>query len=386
MAVTRRAYRLTLAILCVTMLVSILCIPNGFVRADALDEKYRELQELQEEIDEYKAQISSQKKTENAIVSEIQRLDRELLLAEAELNYIATRIDYLNQEISETQRAVAEIKERLVAQKTAFDARLVSMYKSRNVSYIEVLLQSESLSDFLSRVHYLRNVAAHDNELIGGYKADHADLVERQETLERNLAQMETLKRNQENKRVEVASRSKSREEYLAQVQRDRQKAEAALDAMEAESRALEKVIADLQAKNPRPKNDELSMIRPVSGGWISSYYGYRPHPIYGGTRFHSGIDIAVDSGIDIKAAEDGVVLLAETNGGYGLCVIIDHGGGVSTLYGHAQKLLVKKGEEVTRGQVIAKVGSTGVSTGPHLHFEVRVNGATRNPLDWLPK
>ena len=117
---------------------------NGFVRADALDENYRELQELQEETMSKGANIFI--KDRNAIVSEIQP-DRELL-GRSRTHYIATRIDYLNQEISETQRAVAEIKERLVARKTAFDARLVSMYKSRNVSYIEVLLQFESLSIF----------------------------------------------------------------------------------------------------------------------------------------------------------------------------------------------------------------------------------------------
>ena len=125
-------------------------------------------------------------------------------------------------------------------------------------------------------------------------------------------------------------------------------------------------------------------MIRPVSGGWVSSEYGNRWHSLLGKYKFHSGIDIAVNSGTPIKAAEDGTVILSGSNGGYGLCVIIDHGGGISTLYGHASKLLVKKGDVVTRGQSIALVGSTGVSTGPHLHFEVRIKGVTDNPRNWV--
>ena len=125
-------------------------------------------------------------------------------------------------------------------------------------------------------------------------------------------------------------------------------------------------------------------MIRPVQGGWVSSEYGNRWHPILQYYRFHSGIDIAVDSGVPIKAAEDGTVIVAARDSGYGYYVVIDHGGGISTLYAHCSKLLVSKGDVVTRGQTIALVGSTGVSTGPHLHFEVRINGATDDPRKWV--
>ncbi len=379
-----------LRLVILTVILAALIVPTTMVRsrpvyADALDEKFQELQDLLKEIDQYKSQISSQKRTETSVMNEIQKLDKELALAEKELAYIQTKMTYLNGEIDQTREEITQIQERLAAQKACFEARLVSMYKSRNVSYVEVLLESDSISNFLARVRYLRDLTAYDNQLMDTYKAEHRDLEERKAGLEGDLAQMLVLKRDQEDKRVEVVSRSRSREDYLAQVQKERKRLEELLDAMEAESKALEKVIADLQAKNPRPKNENLSMAWPISGGWISDYYGWRNHPILNIPKFHSGVDYAANTGTDIKAMEAGSVLLAGTNGGYGLCVIIDHGGGISTLYGHASKLLVKKGEEVYKGQVIAKVGSTGVSTGPHLHFEVRVNGVTQNPLDWLP-
>jgi murein DD-endopeptidase MepM/ murein hydrolase activator NlpD len=192
------------------------------------------------------------------------------------------------------------------------------------------------------------------------------------------------LKASQETKRSEVTSRSADRERYLASVQADKNKLAESLDQMEREAEALNQVIADLQAQGQKPQAHALKMAWPASGGWISSNYGNRYHPILGYYKWHSGIDYAVGTGKPIKAMEDGTVILAGTNGGYGNCVIIDHGGNVSTLYGHASKLLVKKGQDVIKGQTIALVGSTGLSTGPHLHFEVRVKGQTQDPLKWL--
>ena len=120
------------------------------------------------------------------------------------------------------------------------------------------------------------------------------------------------------------------------------------------------------------------------SSHYITSYFGYRMHPVLNVWKYHSGMDIAASTGASIIAAGPGKVILAQTYGGYGNCVIIDHGGGVVSLYGHASKLLVSEGQTVTKGQEIAKVGSTGISTGPHLHFEVRENGVVVEPLDYL--
>ena len=274
---------------------------------------------------------------------------------------------------------------KIAEQKELFSERLVSMYKAGQMSYLEVLLSSNSLSDFMARLYYLREIAQDDVRLIEEYQAMKVALDEKKESLEKDLEDMTWSKKQEEEKRAAVASRSNDRERYLAQLQQDREKLEEALDQMERESKALEKVIADLQAEgHQREKPGGLSMIRPVSGGWVSSEYGNRWHPILGKYKWHSGIDIAVNSGTPIKAAEDGTVILSGSNGGYGLCVIIDHGGGISTLYGHASKLLVKKGDIVTRGQTVALAGSTGVSTGPHLHFEVRIKGVTDNPRNWV--
>ncbi|HHX28204.1 MAG: murein hydrolase activator EnvC family protein [Bacillota bacterium] len=376
---------LALALIMIASLVAAPFIPaRTAFTADDLWEKMAELERLQKEIEEYKSRISKHQKTESTIVQELGRLDDELALSERELAYIEKSIDYNNDQIRITREEIAVIEARLSAQKAAFDARLVSMYKAGQTSYIDVLLTSKSFSDLMARLHYLKRLAADDTELIEGYTADRLELVAKRESLEARLNELEELKASEEEKQEAVLRRTEERQKYLAQIMSEKSLFEKALDEMEQESKALERIIAEAQAKGQLPQR-ELSMIWPVTGYWITSYYGMRYHPVLGYDRFHSGIDYAADYNVPIKAAESGTVLLAGVNGGYGNCVIIDHGGGISTLYGHANKVLVKVGDVVVKGQQIALVGSTGVSNGPHLHFEVRINGQTTNPLDWLP-
>ncbi|HHY69919.1 MAG TPA: peptidoglycan DD-metalloendopeptidase family protein [Bacillota bacterium] len=375
--------------LLVFVLLAALCLTTAnyfnVAKAGILDDKFEELERIQREIEQYQKEIDSKRRSETSVLKELEKLEMELALSEKELEYILARIDYLNGRISETKREIEDMELKIAEQKELFSERLVSMYKAGQMSYLEVLLSSNSLSDFMARLYYLREIAQDDVRLIEEYQAMKVALDEKKESLEKDLEDMTWSKKQEEEKRAAVASRSNDRERYLAQLQQDREKLEEALDQMERESKALEKVIADLQAEgHQREKPGGLSMIRPVSGGWVSSEYGNRWHPILGKYKWHSGIDIAVNSGTPIKAAEDGTVILSGSNGGYGLCVIIDHGGGISTLYGHASKLLVKKGDIVTRGQTVALAGSTGVSTGPHLHFEVRIKGVTDNPRNWV--
>ncbi len=354
-------------------------------KADALDDKWAELQQLEREIEAYKAQLGSAKKNEASVTAEIQKLERELTLAEKELTYILARISYFNEQVARTKTEIQVVEEKLDKQKDAFETRLTNMYKAGTMSYLEVLLSSEGLSDFLARLHYLKEIAKQDSELIADYTEGKAQLLAKKASLTQSLEELSSAQRNQETKRREITSRSMDRERYLTQLQQDRKKYEQALDELDRQSKALEKEIRDLQAQTGRVKKDNLSMIWPVQGGWISSQYGNRWHKVLGGYRFHAGIDYAANSGTPIRAAEDGTVILAGSNGGYGNCVILDHGGGISTLYGHCSKLACKKGQEVLKGDVIAYVGSTGISTGPHLHFEVRIDGSTDDPLKWLP-
>jgi murein DD-endopeptidase MepM/ murein hydrolase activator NlpD len=371
-------------VLLVSLALATAPVRAAFGAPNEIDQRIDELDDLQSEINELKRQLDSKKSAEKSVLAELDRLERQLNLATRELDYIEVQMSVTNNKITQTEAEVAEMQERLLSQKAAFDSRLVSMYKAGRVSYIDMLFTSGSLSEFMSRLHYLRQIAVQDTSLIAEYTANHEALLAKQADLEARAAELVGLKASQETKRSEVTSRSADRERYLASVQADKNKLAESLDQMEREAEALNQVIADLQAQGQKPQAHALKMAWPASGGWISSNYGNRYHPILGYYKWHSGIDYAVGTGKPIKAMEDGTVILAGTNGGYGNCVIIDHGGNVSTLYGHASKLLVKKGQDVIKGQTIALVGSTGLSTGPHLHFEVRVKGQTQDPLKWL--
>lgn len=367
------------------LVVVVIAAPIHVARGAEIDDRLQELDDLQTQIDDLQKQIQSAKNTEKSVSAELARLGQQLELSTRELNYIQAQISYTQDQIESTRNEIGATEQKLAAQKDAFDARLVSMYKAGRVSYVDILFTSGSLSEFMSRVHYLKQIAEQDNALIDEYAANRATLLAEQQDLQNKMTQYQTLAAQQEQKRTEVSSRSADRERYLASVQANREQLEQAEDEMDRQSKALEKVIADLQAKGQKPQAHKLAMMWPVSGGWITSYYGNRMHPVLGYVRWHGGIDYAAASGVPIKAMEDGTVLLAGWNGDYGNCVILDHGGGVSTLYGHASKILVKAGQDVVKGQTVALVGTTGLSTGPHLHFEVRVNGQTQDPLSWLP-
>ncbi len=384
MRLMRKAAKVVAAILLIS--AALVVAPNSLALGapQEIDLRIDELNQLQVEIDELQKKLQSTASTEKSVLAELSKLESQLALANKELDYIEVQLSVTDSQINKTKAEVQETEEKLASQKAAFDSRLLSMYKASRISYLDMLLSSGSLSELMARMHYLKQIAVQDSSLIDEYCATREALLAKQADLEAYQTKLVGLKASQERKRAEVTSRSLEREQYLNRVQADKQKYAEALDQMQKEADALNKIIADLQAKGQKPQAHPLQMIWPISGGgWISSEYGSRYHPILGYNKWHSGIDYAANRGTPIKAAEDGTVILAGVNGGYGNCVIIDHGGGVSTLYGHADKLLVKTGQDVIKGQTIALVGSTGLSTGPHLHFEVRVNGETQDPLKW---
>lgn len=383
-----RSMRLAFRLIAMILLISaaLVVAPNTLALGapQEIDLRIEELNQLQKEIDELNKQLQSKASTEKSVLAELAKLENQLALANKELSYIEVQLSVTDSQINKTRSEIQETEQKLASQKAALDARLVSMYKASRISYLDMLLSSGSLSELMARMHYLKQIAIQDIALIDEYCAAREALVAKRVELEAYQAKLMGLKASEERKRAEVVSRSREREQYLDRVQADKQKLAEALDQMEKEAEALNKIIADLQAKGQKPQAHPLKMMWPITdGGWISSYYGNRWHPVLQYYRWHSGIDYAANRGTPIKAAEDGTVILAGVNGGYGNCVIIDHGGGVSTLYGHADKLLVKTGQDVIKGQTIALVGSTGLSTGPHLHFEVRVNGETQDPLKW---
>lgn len=367
------------------LLAVILSIPFANVYA----KNPTEIDKLKQEQDKVNQQIKKTQQLMNQVKSEkksvskaIEQLDQKLNQAEEELTGVENQLSQLEEQIAVTTRELERASTDASSQKELLKKRVRVMYENGNVGYLSVILNSTSFSDFISRMDFLKKIIDFDMNLLGKMKLHRDSVAEKRKQLESELKEKERLKIEIADKKQQVEVAKQDREKTLKDLTKDLKELERQEDALLAQSNEVAKKIISLQSKE-----------KYVGGkiGWpspgyykITSPYGYRTHPILKKKKLHTGIDIAVPSGTTIVAANSGTVIYSGYNGGYGNTVIIDHGGKISTLYAHNSKLLVKVGDKVEKGKAITKSGSTGLSTGPHLHFEVRENGQHVDPLKYL--
>jgi murein DD-endopeptidase MepM/ murein hydrolase activator NlpD len=265
--------------------------------------------------------------------------------------------------------------------------RLVAVYQRGEVCPVEILLQSTSFTDLANRLYLLNRVLAQDAELLAEFEQSREEAEEQRADLQKRTADLAALQKRLSTDRRRASTERDATEREKDHLLRDRAARERALAELEQSSREIEGMLQRLQqtrggqARLPRSWTGKLQW--PLRGR-ISSSFGYRRHPIYRTRRAHTGMDIAAPHGKAIQAAAGGTVVHAARWGGYGNCVIIDHDGGMATLYAHCSRLAVTENQKVQAGQLIAYVGSTGLSTGPHLHFETRRDGRPVDPAPFL--
>ena len=378
----------------------------------ALADEEEEIQQLEEEKAAYEQEAEKARAVSELIqgkidsVSELKReLDEDAYVATTDYEEKQAALDETLYRIDENTTKLAEVTEELNDKHAVLEKRVRDIYINGQISYLDVLFGAQDFGDFLTRMDLLKRVMIRDSELV-------ADVLAYQKEIKEVGKQLEADKRIQEElatkaqEAMEVKLEKVAKQQALIDLmQNDKEVYDRQYDEMMASSAEVGRLIhakeeemrraaeearrqAEMEANPPansyqRPANFGGGMIWPVSGP-ITSEFGWRTHPIFGSARFHSGLDIGADYGVPICAAASGVVIESGWIGGYGNTIMIDHGGGIVTLYGHNESLAVGVGQTVNQGDVIAYCGSTGNSTGPHCHFEVRVGGEPVSPWDYL--
>lgn len=372
----------------------------------AKNEKSR-LEQKRAEIEKTMEELESKKED---ILEYIEALDRKQEQLEEEMAQLDAEIASAENHLAQTKVELENAKETVADQYDIMKRRIKYMYENGTSDYLEVFLNAESMADLLNHAEYMSKIAEYDNELLIRYEDSQTKVEETEKEIEaqlKNLAELsEELKLEQETNRQLAADKVKQIEEYnrLIAEAGDKvdeytaaiQEKEAEIDALiEAERKRKEAEAARLAAEERERQNQAIIAAgqKLLNGGFtwplpsstrITSSFGKREYVTAGASTYHQGVDIGASSGSNILAAASGTVLKASYQGAAGKYVLIDHGGDIYTVYMHCSKLLVSEGEHVEQGDVIALVGSTGVSTGPHLHFGLKLGSEYVNPLTYV--
>ena len=416
-----------LKIITAIMLTLIFCMqPVCNVQATEesnLSEAQQEKKTLENDLQKAKELIDSLKGSKEDIQSEVEKLDKQLNEISGKVKELESQLSKKRQEIANTESALNKAKEQEKKQSRNMKRRLQFMYENGQTSYVEMLLSADSFTDFLNAVEYITQISQYDRKMLKEYQNMQVTIADTQKTLETDYASLQSLQAKVQEEKQAVAALESAKKGELNDVADDLTDAQTVAKAYEAEIQAQNEVIAQIQAAQKRAAEQQAaqqqaqaaeenqgatdaagenqntaqnttpsgngqstgSMMWPCpSSKRVTSDYGPRTSPTNGASSNHKGIDIGAAYGADIVAADGGTVLVATYSSSGGNYVIIDHGGGLCTVYMHASSLTVSAGQTVSKGQVIAKVGSTGISTGNHLHFGVTLNGVYVSPWGYV--
>ncbi len=343
-----------------------------------------DLGSVKKQIRDVKSKIGEKYKEKRTVLGQLESTERRLIDAQSKLATNKLKLmdaqDDLRETVLRLNRTIKELERR----KLLLQNRIVDIYQGEDLNYVNVVLGSSDMWTFLTRSYYLEKILESDTVLIDKINSDKAQIEADKKRQEKRVAEISALQAKLEEERDVISHLAEQKREQLKTIEHSKDLYEKALDELMVKSREIEnKLQAYYQtSKGRKSYNTKFkgNMIRPCPGP-ITSPFGYRVHPITKVYKLHTGVDIGAPTGTSIKAAASGTVVMTGWMGAYGYAVVVDHGGGVSTLYGHCSKILCKKGDRVNQGETIARVGSTGYSTGPHLHFEKRVNGKPVNPM-----
>jgi len=355
--------------------------PAGGQSRRSLERSRRATQAKKEQV---QYALMTTKSQQLKLLHQLQRAQAELGDAKARLHRAEARLTATRIALRATRRRHQETKQALEAENNAFGERLTALYKAGPATYLAVVVGAEDFADFSTRAYYAQAIIDSDAATLQSLDQKRRLLAAQQAELEVRQQEEAVQRTAVAGEMAEVAARTNSVRAAKSEVDDERSRLESQLAQLEAESKAIARMLQAL-ARGGRLRYTGRwtgSLLRPCAGPIVSGF-GMRMHPILHYARMHDGVDISAGYGAPIAAADTGLVIFAGRRRGYGNTVMIDHGSGIVTVYAHIRDggIVVHQGQLVRRGQLIAYVGSTGLSTGPHLHFEVRKNGDPMDPL-----
>ncbi|MCF7935258.1 MAG: peptidoglycan DD-metalloendopeptidase family protein [Synergistales bacterium] len=374
---------------------------------DMITRNEKRLSDIERKVEYHKARLQESTQKEQNVLQELKRLTDEIALAEQRLSLLELKQEKTRKRLAELQKEIADTEERIASIRTLLGERIIALYKhGDDMGELSLLLASQNAQDALKTTYYLNRMVRQDEELFNEsiehkhrLDAARSELVKQQKLLARQRAAEEKKKeefvaiRNKRNTFLEqLRSRREEHKSTVQELRRLEEQVERQIHQLLVRKRqALERKRREEAKKamergeRPRPvlKKPSGPLAWPVRGE-VTSPFGMRQHPVFGTRMRHTGVDIDADQGDPVRAAATGEVLYAGWLRGYGQIVILEHGGKLSTVYAHLSSIRVREGQRVSQGTVLGQVGSTGVSTGPHLHFEVRKDGDATDPMRYL--
>jgi len=358
--------------------------------AKSVSDLKKQMEERSESIKQTEKEINAKKSEKDEAVEKRNNLDLQISAMLDDISDVEEVINEKEAEINAKNAEIEDLSVQIEEKNNKLKTRLKVIYEYGTTSYLQLLLESKGLSDLVTRLSVVKKVYSYDKNVIADFVNtkqqvedakqlivnEQKEQIEARDILEDKKSELETLK-NEKQKIIDSLNSD------IKALEKEEQQKEADYDALKKE---LDAALAAESSSSSQPAytgNGQFSWPSAASTR-ITSSYGYRTHPISGKKSLHRGIDIGAPMGSNVLAADAGTVVTAGWNNSYGYYITINHGGGLVTLYAHNSKLLVSKGDKVTKGQVISKCGSTGNSTGPHVHFEVMLNGALQNPMNYL--
>jgi murein DD-endopeptidase MepM/ murein hydrolase activator NlpD len=385
------AVRLLIFLLMLTIMASsIVIVPRHNLYAQTLEE---ELAQIKKEREEANKKIEEVRKQEQAYLKQVNDVETQLLASLSQLDDLNTKLAEAKSDIDKTtielvlkEQELNKIEDELGGKIAILNSRVASIYKNRDSNVLEILLKAEDFIEFISRLKLMSLIAQQDAEIIKQIKDKRTsnltikkailDLREKQKDRQTEVANLVS---QAEKKQVEVEGIYNEKSNLLSNTTANKN----ALVSMQKDLEIRESEITRILESYKYGNAPGDKFMWPVAGH-IASGFGMRRHPILGVVRMHAGIDIVAPNGTLVKAADGGQIIQAGYDHSYGNSIVVYHGGGFATWYAHLSRILVAVGQNVSRGEVIGLVGATGLATGPHLHFEVRINGVSQNPLGYL--